>query len=274
MVIAVSSSDDVRLSKFIRGRFHETFLLNTLQNIPIDLRLADIENINSVKATASINAGTLTVQMPGQFNGNLLSEAFRQSTNLSAVVRLICEDRHAIDSETFLKNIGYAATLEDVATFFEIDIAKIATNPFIGKNITARLANPNDEETLMAWYLSTAINPTQEDINDIRELVAQRCAGTKEFWVLENNGHPVSFGGISERAENSIKIAGVLTQKQHRGEGYAPQLISHFLSVEKTQNTSRTAVLLALTDTAKKCYDRMGFERIGNYATLRLTPLR
>jgi N-acetylglutamate synthase-like GNAT family acetyltransferase len=266
LVIAVLDPDDTRLTAFLDKRFHESFLLNILRADA--LRIADLAPNGRLKALASVAHGSIRIQTGDTPDRALFIDAIAIATTARQPVNhVVCPAEWAGNASQALADAGIESDIDDTATFFRRDLDSV-TAPFPEEGVLCRKAGKSDA-TALAECLLAPLAPTAENIAYANQLAMQRCSGDEDFWVLERGGTPLSFGGISECAATTVKIAGVLTPPTRRGEGNAPRLINSFLAAIRDDGF-QTAALLARNDTARRCYDRMGFERIGTFTTLDL----
>jgi RimJ/RimL family protein N-acetyltransferase len=265
MGVSVTDDSDPRVLAFLNERHDEAFLLNVLPSGLDELRIMSTSESGNVTALATVTGTVMRLQMPNGYDQPLLIRALDEAGRIGkGPEHVICHSSYRQRVAMDLVERDLKARLSDEATFFVANIHELRCEHPAG-----RRARPADAEAL-SNLLRTELFPGEDNNGPADALAQLRCSEDQQFWVLEDGGQIVALGGIAEHRDGSAKIEGVLTREGHRGRGYAPKLITSFLAAtHKTQGFSK-AVLLARNDPARRCYDSMGFRRIGEFSTLDL----
>ena len=101
-------------------------------------------------------------------------------------------------------------------------------------------------------------------------LAAQMIEGhvaRKEAFLLEVDGEPVSLCTHTAQVSDIVQIGGVWTPPEWRGRGYARRVVAGALQVAEQEGVTR-AVLFTEGRAARRCYEALGFQRVGDYGTI------
>ena len=83
--------------------------------------------------------------------------------------------------------------------------------------------------------------------------------------VLMDGNIPVAMTGFNATTSECVQVGGVFTPRNNRGRGYASQALTLHLQEAFGMGVSNVTLFAASADAAR-IYERLGFERIGEYA--------
>jgi uncharacterized protein len=135
----------------------------------------------------------------------------------------------------------------------------------------SRLAGQDDLQLLMAWIVAFQEEAAQElDPNAAQRGVSRRIEGPPEraaMWIYEIEGEAVAMSGNGGPTPNGIRIGPVYTPPEHRGNGYASNLVaaqSQWL-LDHGKNFCFLYTDLA-NPTSNSIYKRIGYRQIAESA--------
>jgi uncharacterized protein len=147
----------------------------------------------------------------------------------------------------------------------------IAPGPLGSSATSCRRAESQDLALLREWRFNYELECTGlPDADTTRSLAAQMIEGhvaRKEAFLLEVDGEPVSLCTHTARVSDIVQIGGVWTPPEWRRRGYARRVVAGALHVAEQEGVSR-AVLFTESPAARRCYEALGFQRIGDYGTI------
>jgi len=145
--------------------------------------------------------------------------------------------------------------------------------PVTRPNGRRRVAVKGDEETLVAFHLALSESIGQRESNAAaRSSVAARIAA-RALYVWDDDGRIVSSAAAVGPTPHGIRINLVYTPPECRRRGYASYLVAEL--TQELLDAGRSFVFLH-TDlenpTSNALYKRIGYERVGDFLMLALTP--
>ncbi|GEO16965.1 GNAT family N-acetyltransferase [Microvirga aerophila] len=154
----------------------------------------------------------------------------------------------------------------------------IAPGPLGSSSTSCRRAKSEDLALLREWRFSYELESTGlPDTDTTRSLAAQMIEGhvaRKEAFLLEVGDipvslctHPVSLCTHMVRVSDIVQIGGVWTPPEWRGRGYARRVVAGALQIAEQEGVTR-AVLFTESPAARRCYEALGFQRVGDYSTI------
>ena len=132
-----------------------------------------------------------------------------------------------------------------------------------GKRLKPFNAVPRD--MLVSWrasYASEVLGLTSPDEAG-REVDAYTQRDSHR--VLVDGEDPVAMTGFNAMTPDCVQVGGVFTPRNNRGRGYASQALTLHLQEAFASGVSKVTLFAASADAAR-IYERLGFERIGEYA--------
>lgn len=132
-----------------------------------------------------------------------------------------------------------------------------------------------DKKMLADWFdgyaQDTGITPTDGASSDVAAAV---FAAHDAARILERDGVAVAMTSLNARVAETVQIGGVYVPTALRGQGLAGALVAAQLSELRAAGTT-TAVLFAANVAAARAYERIGFQRVGDYEIALLkTPFK
>lgn len=92
----------------------------------------------------------------------------------------------------------------------------------------------------------------------------ERLHARAVLWVLEAEGRPVAMSGFNATLPDCVQVGNVWTPPELRRRGYARCAVAGTLLDAREAGVSR-AILVAESPHAKRAYEALGFQRIGDY---------
>ena len=145
--------------------------------------------------------------------------------------------------------------------------------PPVADHGTRRLADDGDQETLITWHRALAQSIGQhETYEDARASIARRLAeGALHVW--EHGSRIVSSAAAVGATPHGIRVNFVYTPEEFRGRGYASALVADL--TQALLDGGRAFVFLH-TDLSNpisnRLYQRIGYERVGDFLMMELGP--
>src|SRR5439155_18106750 len=88
-------------------------------------------------------------------------------------------------------------------------------------------------------------------------------------WVVVENDRPMSLSALNATLPDIVQLGGIYTPPDLRGRGYAKAAVATALIAGRARGASR-AVLFTANPSAVRCYEALGFRRVGDYALVLL----
>jgi GNAT superfamily N-acetyltransferase len=175
-------------------------------------------------------------------------EAAHLGLGAPAVQRRACEDLFALN----LSDLVAPAHRDSCAT-------------------TCRRAEERDLELLRDWRFRYELECTGLPNDQATRAFAARTieghVARGEAFLLEVDGTPVSVCTHNARAADAVQIGGVWTPPELRGRGHARQLVAGALRVAEKEGVRRAALFTA-NPAARRCYEALGFQRVGDFGVI------
>jgi predicted GNAT family acetyltransferase len=134
-----------------------------------------------------------------------------------------------------------------------------------------RLALPADAETLIDWHVALSETIGQrEEYEQARRSIARRLE-QRALHVWEVDGRIVSSAAAVDPTPNGIRVNLVYTPEELRGRGYASSLVADL--TDHLLQAGRDFVFLhtdLANPTSNRIYQRIGYERVGDFLMLGL----
>lgn len=266
MIRQAKPSDIPAMAGFLAGHMERSmFLLGNLQSHGLDetdhphgttyfLRRAG-DRIAGIFAIT--NGGYLMVQHPG-LNAAAARDWVREIDGRE--VRGITGDD--AQARQIVEVLGFAAEA------WEIDRAeplyRLSLDDLPKLSVTSREAGEADLDLLMSWLKAYGEETgTGNDPQSLEER-ARSVLNSDRLRLLIEGGKPVAMTGINTRAGHTVQVGGVYVPPELRGQGRAGRVVAAHLEVLRAGG-AETAILFAASPVAAGAYERIGFQRIGDY---------
>lgn len=130
-----------------------------------------------------------------------------------------------------------------------------------------RHASEADRPLLERWFtaleMDTGLASEEAAARDGKDR-AGAAIGSDRFVFLLENGQPVAMSSINAKAGDAVQVGGVYVPPELRGKGRGGRVVAHHLTAARSRGTRR-AILFAASPSAARVYERIGFERVGDY---------
>jgi GNAT superfamily N-acetyltransferase len=155
---------------------------------------------------------------------------------------------------------------------FALNLSDLVTPaPLACCSVSCRLATDRDLETLRDWRFGYEVECTGlPDEDATRDFAAQTIEGhvaRGEAFLLELDGIPVSVCTHNARVQDNVQIGGVWTPLELRGRGYARRVVAGALRMAEQEGVRR-AVLFTENPAARRSYEALGFQRVGEFGVI------
>ncbi|HEV2006055.1 MAG TPA: GNAT family N-acetyltransferase [Candidatus Limnocylindrales bacterium] len=129
-----------------------------------------------------------------------------------------------------------------------------------------RAATPADRPLVVTWLEAFVTEALEDEEWDSEELANRWIGGrTRTLKLWEDGGQVVSLAGVGGRTPTGIRIGPVYTPPEHRGVGYASNLVA--AAAQEQLDAGRSFVFL-FTDranpTSNHIYEAIGFEAVSD----------
>jgi hypothetical protein len=136
-------------------------------------------------------------------------------------------------------------------------------------NGAMRLAGRDDFDLLVAWltaFATEALPEEESSITDAEQAVSRWFdRGTRQSYLWELDGAPVSWTGVGGRTPNGVRIGPVYTPPEHRGRGFASSLVA---AASQAQLDAGVRFCFLFTDlanpTSNHIYQAIGYEPVSD----------
>ena len=135
-----------------------------------------------------------------------------------------------------------------------------------------RLVRPSDADLLLAWLRAFSAEALPADPPPDGEAGVQ-LAGSDQCYIWElDDGTATTFARYNRKVHGLWGIAPVYTPPEHRGHGYASNLVAHLSRQALELGATGCTLFTDLANpTSNGIYERIGYRRIGTFATLAWT---
>ncbi len=140
-------------------------------------------------------------------------------------------------------------------------------------HLRTRLAGPDDIPMLVEWWLdyhAEALSETRtadERRPEVQAGVEGSIARGDRRWILEDAGTPVSMTGFNSSTADCVQVGGVWTPVDQRRRGYGKLVVAASLLAAQSEGVTRSVLFTAHDNVAaQRCYEGLGYVRVGNYA--------
>ena len=86
-------------------------------------------------------------------------------------------------------------------------------------------------------------------------------------WVAHEGERLLAFSAFNASLPDIVQLGGIYTPPELRGRGYAKCAVAGSLLAARTRGATRS-VLFTQNPSAIRCYEALGFARIGEYALI------
>lgn len=152
---------------------------------------------------------------------------------------------------------------------YALDLDKLPPEPAIAARV--RPATPKDLDVLAEWrhdYLCETLHePSGEPTRRQARQEMIRAIEEGRAFVLAMADNLMAYSGFNATLPDTVQVGGVYCPPGERGLGYARAATQGALLAAKAQGAKR-AILFTAEDNipAKRCYEGLGFRRVGDYA--------
>lgn len=127
-----------------------------------------------------------------------------------------------------------------------------------------RKANPKDLKLVTDWFYQFMLDALvmQDPKKELLEKMAQTRIDNQEVYLLVKDGNPVSMACSNRPTLNGITLNGVFTPIEHRGNGFASEIVA--LVTEKLLNEYTFCCLYTDLNnpTSNKIYTNLGYSTV------------
>ena len=215
--------------------------------------------------------GMLLLQAPksaGELVRACVESSGRPVTGFSGPLDQVREARNALDLST-----APAATEAD-ETLYGLDISNLVIPESLKRGaVSARPPLPQERDLLCNWRfaydIETLGSPESSETQDrsARTLDLQIAEGNA--WVAVERGRPVSLSAFNAALPDIVQLGGIYTPPELRGRGYAKAAVAASLLAARERGVTR-AVLFTSNPSAARCYEALGFQRLGDFGLVLL----
>lgn len=130
-----------------------------------------------------------------------------------------------------------------------------------------RLVAAADVDLLTDWfaqYFTDTQTRPPGDLTAASRARAEAAVGAAHIRLLVEDGRPTAMAAMNAQAGTALQVGGVFVPHDLRGQGRGGRVTAALLA-EAGANGAELAVLFAASPQAAKVYERIGFERCGDY---------
>jgi N-acetylglutamate synthase-like GNAT family acetyltransferase len=134
-------------------------------------------------------------------------------------------------------------------------------------DVQTRKAVQEDLGLLTDWFQAHVVETEMTSTTRAADLARQRAVrsiGSDRFRFMIEDGQPVAMAAINAKAGPAIQVGGVFVPAELRQKGRGGRVVAGLLTSPAADGAS-TAILFAASADAARVYERIGFERIGDY---------
>ena len=256
MVIRCGEDMREELLEYLRGEpVYNTFLLADISNFGFDMEFQNVyaqveeDRIHGVYLTFYQNL--IVYSQENRMDADFLKELFGKWT--PAVVM----GRSADVKQVAEVLPGYR--LEERPLYLLKDSSRLEPD-----NVCDIQAVPGDEEKLFEFLMEI---PQMRTLYGSKEMIGDRLKnGDGVHYYREVDGRVVAQANSAARSESTVMIGGVATAPEQRGNRIASALVSRIC--RDILKEGKTPCLFSEREEDHNLYTRLGFQKIGMWATL------
>lgn len=152
---------------------------------------------------------------------------------------------------------------------FRLDLKNMLLPP-LPESLSLRLAEEKDRALLIDWRMAFNIEANNAEpgpnLKASVEKEVDHWLGSKQTFLLEQAGYPVSFCGIGGNIPETVIIGPVWTPVELRNRGYGRLVTGHGLKILMQERPAlREATLFASRPDAIRVYESLGFTRAADW---------
>ena len=138
-------------------------------------------------------------------------------------------------------------------------------------NVSGRPATTEDLAFVIDWFITYQIETGDivSDSKEVRKSATERIENQIEeasIWLLLHENSPVAMAGYNAKIKEAVQIGGVYTPPQHRNQGFAKTVVATALQAALETGIKKGILFTHHENTpARKAYESLGFQAIGNY---------
>jgi GNAT superfamily N-acetyltransferase len=271
----LSQSDSAALEEFLLGhRDSSMFLRSNARRAglvdrgePFQASYAAAFREGRIVAVAAQSwTGMVQVQAPertAEVVSACVAASGRKVTGLSGPLEQVRRGRAALGLE------AAPATLAADEGLFGLELSELVVPSSLANGtIVCRAPRPEERAVLLEWrvaYDIEALGATASKAGRERAaafLDAQ--IADQNAWVALLDGVLVSLSAFNASLPDIVQLGGNYTPPELRGRGYARAVVAASLEVARERGASR-AVLFTNRPSAIRCYQGLGFRRVGDF---------
>jgi uncharacterized protein len=153
---------------------------------------------------------------------------------------------------------------------YALDLSTFCVPPALARAVGyCRPPRPEEIAVLRAWRYAYDVealggSDTAEERRRSDAFLESQIADCNA-WVALNQGKPVSLSALNAALPDIVQLGGIYTPPELRGRGYAKVSVAAALLAARERGAGR-AVLFTDNPSAARCYEALGFVRVGDYA--------
>ncbi|MFY0621852.1 MAG: GNAT family N-acetyltransferase [Pelagimonas sp.] len=154
--------------------------------------------------------------------------------------------------------------LNRVEPLYQLDLIELPASQ-------ADLRAPSDPDMryLPNWFEAYMRETGTQAVDDPRAR-AEKSLDAPYVRIMFEGDAPLAMTAINAKAGSAVQIGGVFVPPENRGRGLAGQIIAAHLNSLRSEGVSK-AILFAASPDAARAYEKIGFQRIGDYRIAMLT---
>jgi RimJ/RimL family protein N-acetyltransferase len=204
------------------------------------------------------NAGFAMCQLPGLSRDEAQTYAYLlQGYTLHGITGDAAQVGQILD---VLPLEAQAWRLNAVEPLYRLDLAGLEAGAEV------RGAVPEDVALLAEWYAAywaeTGTAPAGDPMQAALARAEAAIGGPVRLMI--EGGQPVAMAALNAQAALAVQVGGVYVPLALRGQGRGGQVVQAMLA-EAAREGAMTAILFAASAAAAKAYERIGFQRCGDY---------
>ncbi|MBP0481558.1 GNAT family N-acetyltransferase [Sagittula salina] len=268
MIRKAGMQDAGAIAAFLEGRIETSmFLLGNLEEHGTDNRDHPYGTAFFLRETGegitgvfgATNGGSLMCQLPGlstteaQTYAHLLKGYSMQAITGEAGQVAVLIDALPVPEDAW--------RLNQVQPLYRRRLAGLVSHD------TTRLVAPGDVDRLTDWfarYLEETQTAPPGDVTDAAQQRAEASVGAPHIRLLVEGGEPTAMAAMNAQAGTALQVGGVFVPPELRGMGRGGRVVAALLA-EAASNGAELAILFAASPQAAQVYERIGFERCGDY---------
>jgi predicted GNAT family acetyltransferase len=165
-------------------------------------------------------------------------------------------------------------TLSADESLYGLDLERLVVPRALeSREVECRAPHVDEHERLREWRFAYDLealgSPASDETRARSTMFLNTQLAEGNVWVAMHDGRMVSLSAFNAALPDIVQVGGIYTPPEFRSRGFARAAVAASLLAARDRGASR-AVLFTNNPFAVRCYQALGFERVGDYGLVML----